>query len=283
MHMMKRHHWLGLVALIGSLLLGPVVHADPRLALFLEKYEELEGRTPPLAHADSPFYPYHTRLFETGLDDKKLSALRSAQRKGDCVKVEYLLLEGFLGLFPFLKPAFEGERRANLMFMIAKDGRPEHGRCEDHSKIQEALTLKPLAELPPVDFAETDYARSNDLLDPKTPRAAIQGFGERAFCDDYPPSIDDLRAIVNRPGGIVLTVQEEVYLLERARIYGLGKAEYAKTYTRLKKELDPDTNLSRLRDVSRRNKIAGIGFKVDGYWQSYCRYVENYRQRKLMQ
>ena len=153
----------------------------------------------------------------------------------------------------------------------------------DHRLLRELLTLKPLRELPPVDFAERGFAGSYDLLAPKVPRRALHGFGIRAFCDDYSPSIADLRAIANRPGGIVLTEQEGLYLLERARVHGLGKDEYLKTFARFKDHFSPDANLSRLRSASRRHKLADIGFKVEGYWQNQCRFEWGWQQRKLLQ
>ena len=276
--------WLVLAVLLMHFVVASVAHADRRLDIFIEKYNALNGRTPPLAHIDSPFYPYHKHLFEQGLDEANLKALRDAQKKGKCILVDELVVKGFLGLFPFLKPAFDNRKRhTNLLFMIAKDGRPEDGRCMDHSRMRELLTLRPLGALPAVDFAERGISQSYVPRDPKGPHIALHGFGRRAFCDDYPPSIGDLRAIANRPGGMVLTEQEGLYLLERARVHGLDKGKYVETFALFKKHFSPDANLSRLRTASRWHKLADIGFKVEGYWQSQCRFERGWRQKKLLQ
>ena len=79
-------------------------------------------------------------------------------------------------------------------------------------------------EFPPVDFAEQhpkyEKWEEEGKQDPglKQLRLTLLGFGQAAFCDDYRPSIADLRVIVNRPGGMALTPEEELFLLERARI-----------------------------------------------------------------
>jgi hypothetical protein len=279
----KNHRYvLASLILIMQLVLMPSAYADKRLELFLEKYDALNGRKPPLAHVDSPFYPYHRHLFEYGLDAEKLKSLRAAQKKGNCILVDELVIEGFLGLFPFLKPAFDdGKRHSILWFMIAKDHRPEIGRCRDHRGMREMLSLHPLGKLPPVDFAERNFGRSYDLLSPNEQSFYLHGFGERAFCDDYSPSIADLRAIANRPGGMVLTEQEGLYLLERARVHGLEKSKYEETLTRFKKQFSLHANLSRLRAASRQHTLKDIDFKVEGYWQSQCHFLQNFRQREM--
>jgi len=279
---MNQCYILASMVIIMLFVLTPSAYADKRLELFLEKYDALNGRKPPLAHVDSPFYPYHKHLFENGLDAAKLKSLRAAQKKGNCILVEELVIEGFLGLFPFLKPAFDDSKRhSKLRFMIAKDHRPEIGRCNDLRGMREMMTLHPLGKLPPVDFAERDFGKSNDLLDPIEISFYLHGFGERAFCNDYPPSIADLRAIANRPAGMVLTEQEGLYLLERAQVHGLEKRKYEDTFARFKKHFSVDANLSRLSATSRRHTLKDIDFKVEGYWQSQCHFLQKFRQREM--
>ncbi len=282
--MAKKMHgyFLASLILIIQLVLTPSAYSDQRLELFIEKYDTLNGRKPPLAHVDSPFYPYHKQLFENGLDAEKLKSLRTAQKKGNCILVEKLVVEGFLSLFPFLKSAFDDSKQySNLSFMIAKDGRPEEGRCADHRRMRELLTSRPLEALPPVDFAEVDFSKAFDETSRKEISTAMYGFGERAFCNDYPPSIADLRAIANRPAGMVLTEQEGLYLLERARVHGLANSKYEETFARFKKLFNTDANLSRLSAASRQRTLEDIDFKVEGYWQSQCHFLRKYRQREM--
>lgn len=276
------HFTLIILSLVVQIAPVQAAQSNTRLELFLEKYDALNGRTPPLSHADSPFYPYHKQLFESGLDTAKLKSLRAAQKKGNCILVDKLVVAGFLSLFPFLKSAFDDSNRsAILSFMISKGHRPEIGRCWDHREIRKLLMLRPLEELPAIDFPEWSFDKSYDLLDLKESRFALHGFGERAFCDDYPPSIADLRAIANRPGGMVLTEQEGLYLLERARVHGLGKDEYLKTFARFKIHFSPDANLSRLRTASRQHTLEDIDLKVEGYWQSQCLFLRRFRQKEF--
>jgi hypothetical protein len=272
---------LAYLVLAAQISVAQAAQTDRRLEIFLEKYDALNGRTPSLAHAKSPFFPYHGKNFEEGLDAVKLQSLHGAQKNGNCILVHKLVLEGFLGLFPFLKPAFsDSDRGIYLRGMILTDDRPVLRRCWDHRKMKKLLTLYPLEELLPVDFAKKSLGHSSDLLDPKVPRRALRGFGIRAFCDDYPPSIAELRAIANRNGGMALTEQEGLYLLERARLHGLGKGEYLTTFARFKDHFNPNANLSRLRAASRSYRLADIDFKVEGYWQSRCRDKRRYRQNK---
>ena len=271
-----------LLALAVQSMVAQAVQNDPRLEIFLEKYDALNGRTPLLAHPDSPFFPYHNRNYEEGLDALQIMKLHKAQEEGECSFVTTLVIDGFLSLFPFLKPAFSDSKRGlYLRVMISKDNRPEMRRCWDYRKRKKLLTLHPLEEMLPVDFAKKSSGGSSDLLDPKVPRRALHGFGTRAFCDDYPPSITDLRAIANRPGGVVLTEQEGLYLLERARVHGLDKDEYRQTFARFKRHFSPDANLSRLRTASRQHKLENIEFKVEGYWQSQCRFKRRWRRNRL--
>lgn len=200
--------------LFVHLVLASSAHSDQRLEKFLNKYNALKGRVPPLGHPDSPFYPYHERLFEDGLDAAKLRVLRSAQRKGDCIAAEELVVEGFLDLFPFLKPAFDDQNRHSVLwFMISKDSRPELGRCLDNRKLRRLFASRHPETIPPVDFAELNFSKRNDDSRPNDARNVLYGFGVRALCDDYLPSIADLRGIANRSGGVVLTEDEGFYLL----------------------------------------------------------------------
>lgn len=90
---------LAFLVFAAQISVAQAAQSDPRLEIFLEKYDALNGRTPALGHADSPFYPYHTHLFENGLDTSKLKSLRATQKKGNCILVDKLLVAGFLEQF----------------------------------------------------------------------------------------------------------------------------------------------------------------------------------------
>ena len=97
---MKQRFLLVFVIFIFHLGLTPEVLAGRRLDLFLEKYNAVNGRMLPMAHADSPFYRYYDRDFEEGLDESQRVLLREAQEEGNCILVNKLLVDVFLSLFP---------------------------------------------------------------------------------------------------------------------------------------------------------------------------------------
>ena len=264
-------------------------HAGLESDLFLGKYNAAKDRLLPMAHADSPFYPYHGRDFEEGLDESRRILLREAQEEGNCGLVDTLMVEGFLSLFPFLKPAFADDyRRWKLTTMISSSSPPTMRRCRYHSYMSKIFSKRRREEFRPVDFVERHPAHPNFRKwknetgpDLKKLRRALGIIGKAALCDDYRPSIADLIGIVSRPGGLALTPQEELYLVERARLHNLSNGGYDKAISRLKKHFDSRKAFSRLRDASRVRKLAGIPFTVKGYWQGSCRNLERFRREEL--
>lgn len=275
-----------LIAILFIYLAAPsMAYADRRLDIFLEKYNAAKGRLLPMAHADSPFYRYYDRDFEGGLDEPQAKLLSKAQERGDCILVDQLLLEGFLNLFPFLKPAFDDyKRRSKLSIMMSNSDPPAMGRCFNHSSMSELFAKRRREEFPPVDFVEGhtyfDKWQNETDSDLKKLRITLRGFGSTALCDDYRLSISDLMPIVNRHGGMVLTPEEELYLLERARLHNLAKRDYEKAILRLSKHFDSKKKFSKLRSASRVRKLEDIAFTVKGYWQASCRNLERLRREE---
>jgi len=265
----------------------PEALADRRLDVFLKKYNEVKGRIVPMAHEDSPFYTYHDRSLEEGLNTAQLKLLHKAQKKGDCILAVQLVKEGFIGLYPFLKPAFDDvSKRARLTTLIFSSMPPETTRCNAHDQMKEVFARRKHDEFPPVDFTEQypkyEKWEAEEKQDPDLEklRSALRRFGKAAFCDDYRPSIADLRPIVNRPGGMALSPAEELFLLERARMHNLEISDYDKTSSRLKKYFISNERFLRLRDASRRGKLVDIPFPVNGYWQESCRNFARFRREE---
>lgn len=282
---MNNRFILVLVTLAVQLAAAQVAFADRRLETFIKKYNEVIDRIVPMAHEDSPFYAYYDRSLKEGLDRAKRKLLREAQEKGDCVLVVQLAKEGFLGHFPFLRPAFDDlRRRARLTTLILRSSPPETTRCSNHARMKELFAHRKRDEFQPVDFTERyskyEIWEKQEKRDPdlKKLRLTLNGFGRAAICDDYRPSIADLRAIVNRPGGMALTPGEELFLLERARMHNLEISDYDKTISGLKKHFSSSEEFLRLRDASRRGKLVDIPFAVDGSWQRKCRFFARWRR-----
>ena len=273
---------------IFQLAMAQTAQADRRLDFFLKKYNEVKGRMLPMAHEDSPFYRYYDRRFEEGLDTPQRKLLRKAQKRGDCILVDLLMVEGFLGLFPFLKPAFDNaSRRSKLSIMMSNSSPPETTRCYNHSGMRDLFARRKREEFPPVNFTELhskyDIWKEEEKRDPDLDklRLALGGFGQAAFCDDYRPSISDLLAIVNRPGGMALTPEEELFLIARARMHNLEISDYDETISRLEKHISSSEKFLRLRDASRRGKLVDIPFQVEGYWQKSCRLLVWSRREEM--
>jgi hypothetical protein len=278
---------LAFLVLAAQISVAQALQTDPRLDLFLKKYDEVKDRLVPMGHEDSPFYRYYDRRFESGLDTVQRKLLHKVQKKGDCILADSLMIEGFIGLFPFLGPVFENiNRRSKLSILMSNSSPPETTRCHNHSSMRVLFARRKRDEFPPVDFAELhpNYQEweEEEKRDPglKKLRLTLGGFGNAAFCDDYRPSIADLRAIVNRPGGMALTPEEELFLLERARMHNLEISDYNKIISRLKKHFSSSEAFLRLRDASRRGKLVDIPFPVDGYWQESCRNFARFRREE---
>ena len=260
-------------------------HAGRLLDLFMEKYHAVNGRMFPMAHPNSPFYRYYDRDFEEGLDESQRELLPAAQEAGKCILVNKLMVDGFLSLWPSLKPAFaDADRHSKLTIMMSTSSPPAMSRCHNHSFMSELFAKRRREEFPPVDFVEGaanyDKWRNETDLDLKKLRMTVRGFGQTALCDDYRLSIADLIPIVNRPGGLALTPQEELYLVERARLHNLSNGAYDKAIFRLSKQFVSEKDFLRLRNASRVRKLEAIPFTVKGYWQANCRYFERFRRKE---
>lgn len=276
---------LTVVAFAVQLAPAFAVQTDRRLEIFLEKYDAATNRILPMGHPDSPFYRYHRRDFEEGLDKSQRVLLREAQEKGNCILAYDLVVEGFTGLFPFLKPAFaDKRRRSKLTIMIFNSSPPAMERCSNHSSMSKLFAKRRRQEFPPVDFAEQasnfDKWQNETEPDLKRLRMALQGFGNAALCDDYRPSITDLLPIVNQPSGLALTPEEELYLVERARLHNVMRSDYEKTISRLSKHFKSEKLFLRLRNASRVRKLEDIAFMVKGHWQVSCRNFERFRRKE---
>ena len=280
---MKNRFWLIFAILFIYFAASGAAHADRRLELFLEKFNAVDGLILPMAHADSPLYPYYHRDFEDGLDESRRVLLRKAQEAGNCVLVDKLVVDGFLSLFAFLKPAIaDYERYVELKIMISLRGRPARGRCHYHSYMSKIFDGRRREVYPPVDFLAPDTKilkwGNEPIADLKTLKLALSLIGKAALCDDYRLAIADLIGIVNRPGGMALTPQEELYLVERARLHNLADGEYDKAISRLSKHFDSGKAFSRLRDASKARKLEAIPFAIKGYWRDKCRQIERSRR-----
>lgn len=251
--------------------------ADERLTLFLQQFEKLQKYTLPLDHPDSPFLPYLGVKFEDGLNDGDMAAFLNAQQSGDCFQVGQLKTKGFLGLYPFLKPAFtDYQKGGKVRFMLDHGYMGPFSRCNDLKFLKRFQKSHRLADFKPVNMAievEAQYLRlkgggaktaQDELI------SLLFSFGKNAFCRDYHLSVLDVLTMANRPGGIVLTQDEQLYLVERARHHGsFGEEEYLRRIETLGRTYASSGSFEEIRRASRENKLHKINV-VRGFWRSAC-------------
>jgi len=258
--------------------------ADKRLDIFLEKSEKFLERNKPLDHVDTPFRPYLQRPFEEGLNEMASARFRQARDKGDCLVVENLLEDGFLGLYPFLKPAFDNsERGKKLRANIGGSSQPGGRLCYDNYQLIRLYKRAPKKDFPPVDLGLRmvigPSVRLGDESNPLANMITLQlSRGDRAFCDDYLPAIKAVLKDGNRAGGMVLAQEEELYLIERALLKGGSSPKLLERLARLKDVL-PSARYHSARSAARKRRIDALKI-VSGFWVIACRVLQESRQRK---
>lgn len=269
-----------LVLFLACFITQTTAKADERVALFIQQLDKLENFRLPLNHPDNPFHPYLQKRFEDGLDKKDQTKLINAQLKGECFKVDRLVEKGFLRLYPFLKPVFKNHEKAGkLTFMLEYNYRTPFSRCSNYISLNKFKNNHTLEEFPPLNL-KVEIAQKYQRLKNGGPKndkeeliSILFGFGELAFCKDYNLSIGDVIEMAHQPGGMVLTIDEELYLIERAKHYELYSQE---KYNDLIKKLRPKFNSSKrfedIRHASRNKKILEID-SLKGFWQAACKEI----------
>ena len=257
--------------------MGTGAKADQRLDLFVRQYEKLTDKHLPLAHPDNPFSRYLDRHFEAGLDSKDKAALAILIERGDCWLIHILLIKGFVQLYPFLNPAFRDKNRGNdLRGMIMTGSNSPRSYCHALKTLRQFSTWHDLKDFAPIDMQLElwlkNRRRSLGLIE--TARDIVSGlqfrFGTTAFCGDYPPSIKVILANANKPGGLILTKDEELYLIQRARLKGLyDNAKYRQAIAKINGESGPSDRFNQLLEISAQLRLHEFD-GVLGYWQSVC-------------
>ena len=276
----RKHHLFVYALISGLLLIFPITSAmsDQRLTQFLQKFETLQNKHLPLDHPDNPFHGRTSPPFETGLDAKKHATFINAQTKGDCFLVDQLIVEGFLNLYPFLEPAFKNEKTGGkLIFMLNHGYQSPATRCFAHKFINDLKKRRALKEFSPLNMGlEVDQKHERvKRSEPETDRDILISsqfrLGKTAFCSDYPLSIKDVITTANKPGGMILSLEEKLYLIERAHLHGLYSDQ---EHNQLIKNMPSTAPLTQLRHQSRHNRITQMQ-KVKGFWQQTCKTVHN--------
>ena len=265
-----------ITALIACGGLG-AAHADQRLVLFQKKAQALISKPVHWDHPDHPIGPYIGKFFEEGLSKQERFELLDAHRRVDCIAVHWLMIKGFHNLYPFLKPAFKyNDMRRRLEFEIIRSrGASAQDRCIRRQLLQKFLAKHKLADFPIVDM-KYEIDRKWGPRGPKRKETEFDElisirFGQAtgAFCNDYPPAMIDILKSANKPGGLLLTPEEQLYLVERAGSLGHKTAAYDEDVARASKKISDKNDAERIQKAARNRPIMRIA-NVRGYWGNAC-------------
>jgi len=255
--------------------------ASPRIELFLQQLERLEGKRLSFTDPDNPFFPYRHQHFDVGLSEKERSNLHRLQELGQCAPHVYsLTVCGFFQLYPFLKPVFDDSQRAQkLELMIATADLAPINRCLYYRRFA-ALRQ----QVNPIRFDAIDMDRGTIFTHLHRPdgdtgvawgtlRNLMFSLGILALCQDYPPSLSDLMALANKPGGLQLTKKEAFYLASRAHVHKLiTTAQFNLVVGSLTPGTQDRAALEKIWKQEQQTRIHDLE-PIDGYWQAACREI----------
>ena len=92
-----------------------------------------------------------------------------------------------------------------------------------------------------------------------------------AFCDDYPPALIDILNMANKSGGMILSPEEELYLIERTHLHGtVHNAQYKQAILHIKKRFSSKEHFHQVRSAIKQNKLQKLKI-VTGFWQEACK------------
>ena len=298
-HLICRRFSRALVVVFAVLLAGANLarateptEADERLEIFLKQTQSLidEGERIVVDGLESPFLAYLDRPFEEGLDTPEQAQFDKKMATGDCHAVARLGIKGFLGLYPFLSPAFDrsyrgGEQHPNrhadkLTFALNRYMSPEIQYCYNLKEFRRIFAIQKPNAFDAWDFKQHSPPLSELGLRPSDVDSrryfALYSLGKLAFCHDYSRAMRDVLVSGNRHGGMVLPEEEELYLVLRLRAHGKKVPDTKTRLSRLKASLSK----ARFYVLSETAPKAGIADldRIAGYWQRTCaRWRKDYR------
>ncbi len=266
-----------LLSLIGLTLSIPD-SADRRLKEFISRMEAWDGPELKFNHPDSPLYPYRHRHLDEGLNqDQRASAFRS-QESGDCFgKLQDLAVEGFFGLYPFLKPILNHEglgRRLTISVQWRYTAMWE--RCIYFQNLNKFRSRFDDNAFEPVDGSRIDNWSEQQNPDPTNIMArqewqfVARSLGTLAFCRSYPPSISEVLANAHQEGGLTFSTEEAVYLMAQAAVHGiLSTAEVQATVDDFQRRDMLSNNINSLLKEARSRRMHEMRY-LHGHWQAVC-------------
>lgn len=248
------------------------------LDILLEKWDASPSSGLSFTDKTNAFYPYRHRHFDAGLLPEEKAQLMALQEAGQCSdQLGDHLVAGFSKLYPFLKPAFDDPNRAWLLTRTITHAQISPvDRCIYFRRLN---ALRQKTEPQKFDPIEIDGGPIfTQTHRPDGDRGAYWdelyslnvSLGSLAFCQDYPPSIEDLMRKANQPGGLVISKQEAIYLAARAMKHDLiGQPDLRMMQSGLR--ITPALQaLFREAETSRMTELPVVA----GVWQAACREIE---------
>jgi hypothetical protein len=255
-----------------------VAVADPRLDKFIHALDRLGDTEPSFHDPDSPLYPYRHRHFDAGLSLADQQILDRLQRSSDCTgQIFDLMIKGFFGLYPHLKPLMKDEDRYRPVYLEIRHSYPAlQERCIYFKNKRRLERWFDVTQFQPVNGAFDIELNEDEVSDPTMFLAWDRWqFWARysatiAFCRSYPPSIRDVWARAGQNGGLSYTVQEAVYLTGRADAQGmLVEAELAAHVEQFRQLGLTTADIHRLLADARAHPLHELHY-VPGHWQLVC-------------
>ncbi|NKB54220.1 MAG: hypothetical protein GKR97_18750 [Rhizobiaceae bacterium] len=255
--------------------------SDRRLEEFIQRMEAWDGTEIKFNHPDSPLYPYRHRHLDEGLSQQKRAAGFRFQESGDCFgKLQDYAVEGFFGLYPFLKPILKHENLGQrLTTSIQWYQTAMWERCIYFQNLKKFRSRFDVGAVEPVDGSPVNpWPNLNAPIPARiTARQEWQfvalSLGTLAFCRSYPPSIKEVLATAFQHGGLAFSTEEAVYLTARASNHGIlsmAEVEAAKEEFQLRGMLLSDINTllreARFRPMHQMRYLRGHWQKVCGHW-----------------
>ena len=269
------------IAIQFLLCLAAPALADQRLVLFQKKAKNLISKPVHWSHTDHPIGPYIGTYFENGLSKQERLDLLDAHRRVDCITVERLLLKGFHKLYPFLRPAFEDmDMSARLeVALLSSPAGAAQWRCIHRQRLQRFLARHRQSDFPIIDMKrelrkqwhrrglkkkETEFDKLINIR---------LGQAEAAFCNDYPPEMLDVLQSANKPGGLLLAAEEELFLLLRSHARGSISKTFDVDIARVSERIPDNTAILRIQNESRNHPFERSE-KISGFWHLFCQDIK---------
>ncbi len=229
-------------------ILSLVACADSRLTLFLEDYKNMPDKEDFISFSQwkkpsSPFHPYLDRNFVEGLTPDQVKQYQRAQKLQRCETIRNLEQQGFLNLYPFLRPAFERDdipgieqdrliiifnkkiaRFRSLAFQFCRQQKALEKSNQDARRLR--FSFSPIRTLDQPKGQEQDAMflgwKKQSAISRRC--SAIGSLISLALVDEYRSAVKVVLRLIEKPNTLTLPPDIEYYLRKLARRLGVRQS-----------------------------------------------------------